>query len=246
MRLANKTAVVTGGASGFGKGIVEKFALEGADVLVADLDGEGANEVATAVGGTAFEVDVSADRQVAELGAFARERFGRVDILVNNAGTTHDRQWLERVPEEDFDLVFRVNCKSVFLTARHFLPTMKAAGKGNILNVASTAGLSPRPQLNWYNASKGWMISATKTMAIELAESGIRVNALAPVAGETPLLKRFIGSDSPEARATFLSTIPLGRFSLPSDVADAACYLCSDEASLLTGIILPVDGGRLI
>jgi 3-oxoacyl-[acyl-carrier protein] reductase len=153
---------------------------------------------------------------------------------------------MEEVTEEEFDRVLAVNAKSVFLTARHLVPAMKAAGRGAILNVASTAGLSPRPRLNWYNASKGWMITATKAMAVELAPSGVRVNAIAPVAGETPLLKSFMGEDTPEMRARFLATIPLGRFSTPEDMGNAAVFLCSEEASMVTGAVLEVDGGRCI
>lgn len=153
---------------------------------------------------------------------------------------------LDEISETDFDRVYAINMKSVFLTARALVPAMKARGQGAILNVASTAGLSPRPNLNWYNASKGWMITATKTMAVELAPSGVRVNAICPVAGETPLLKSFMGEDTPEIRAKFLSTIPLGRFSTPEDMANAALYLCSDEASMVTGVAMEVDGGRCI
>ncbi|NBR90078.1 MAG: glucose 1-dehydrogenase, partial [Rhodobacteraceae bacterium] len=174
------------------------------------------------------------------------ERMGRVDILVNNAGVTHLPKPMEEVSEDDFDRVFAVNCKSIYLFAQALLPHMKRNGSGNILNVASTAGLSPRPRLNWYNASKGWVITATKAMAVELAPAGIRVNALCPVAGETPLLASFMGEDTPEMRAKFLSTIPLGRFSTPEDMGNAACYLCSDEASMITGVAMEVDGGRCI
>ena len=169
-----------------------------------------------------------------------------MDILVNNAGITHYPAPLEEVTEQDFDKVFAVNCKSVFLTAQNIVPVMKKQGQGAILNVASTAGVSPRPRLNWYNASKGWMNTATKAMAVELAPRGIRVNAINPVAGETPLLKVFMGEDTPEIRAKFLSTIPIGRFSTPSDMGNAACFLCSDEASMVTGVCMEVDGGRCI
>ena len=171
---------------------------------------------------------------------------GPVDVLVNNAGVTHLPAPLEEVSEEDFDRVFRVNAKSVYLTARRLVPTMKARGRGAILNIASTAGVSPRPRLNWYNASKGWMITATKAMAVELAPFGVRVNAINPVAGETPLLASFMGEDTPEMRAKFLATIPVGRFSTPEDIAGAAVYLCSDAASMVTGVALEVDGGRCI
>lgn len=245
MRLQGKIAVVTGAGSGFGAGIARKFAAEGARVLVADINPDAARAVAAGIGGTAFCADVASGDSVAAL-ASAAEQMGPVDILVNNAGITHLPALLEEVIEADFDRVFAVNCKSVYLTARAFVPAMKARGRGAILNVASTAGLSPRPRLNWYNASKGWMITATKTMAVELAPFGLRVNAICPVAGETPLLQRFMGEDTPEMRAKFLATIPIGRFSTPEDMGNAACYLCSDEASMVTGVALEVDGGRCI
>lgn len=242
MRLEGKTAIVTGAASGFGAGIARKFAAEGAHVIVADIDAAGAEAVAGEVGGTARQVDVSDGASVAALA----QGIDRLDILVNNAGVTHLPQPMEEVTEADFDRVFAVNMKSVYLTARVFVPRMKTQGAGAILNIASTAGVSPRPRLNWYNASKGWMITATKAMAVELAPHGVRVNALNPVAGETPLLKSFMGEDTPEMRAKFLATIPLGRFSTPEDMGNAACYLCSDEASMITGVAMEVDGGRCI
>ena len=248
MRLEGKTALVTGGASGFGAGIVRKFLDEGARVAIADINGEAASEFASGLGdrAIAISVDVSKNDSVAAMAAAVLGRFGHLDILVNNAGITHLPTALEDVSEEDFDRVLAVNAKSVYLTARHFVPGMKQRGAGAILNVASTAGVSPRPRLNWYNCSKGWMITATKTMAVELAPSGIRVNAINPVAGETPLLKSFMGEDTPEIRAKFLSTIPLGRFSTPQDMGNAACFLCSDEAAMITGVAMEVDGGRCI
>ena len=246
MRLANKTAIVTGGASGFGEGIVRKFAAEGARVMVADINGEGAAEIAKDVDGISCQVDVSDGASVQNMAAQALGQFGHLDILVNNAGITHLPQALEYVTEDDFDRVFAVNMKSVYLTARALVPHFKERGAGAILNVASTAGVSPRPRLNWYNASKGWMITATKAMAVELAPEGVRVNAINPVAGETPLLKSFMGEDTPEVRAKFLSTIPIGRFSTPEDMGNAACFLCSDEASMITGVAMEVDGGRCI
>lgn len=248
MRLEGKTAIVTGGASGFGAGIVQKFLSEGARVMIADINGEAAEVQAKQFGPNTLAqlVDVADASSVQAMANVALERFGHLDILVNNAGVTHLPMPLEAVTEEEFDRVFNVNMKSVYLTAKAFVPAMKARGAGAILNVASTAGLSPRPNLNWYNASKGWMITATKTMAVELAPSGVRVNAICPVAGETPLLKSFMGEDTPEMRAKFLATIPLGRFSTPEDMANAACFLCSDEASMITGTALEVDGGRCI
>lgn len=248
MRLSGKTALVTGGASGFGAGIVRKFLEEGAQVAIADINGDAAEAAAADLGGKAcaFQVDVSKGASVKALAAGLLTRFGKLDILVNNAGITHLPANMEDVSEEDFDRVLAVNAKSVYLMACHFVPHMKANEYGAILNVASTAGVSPRPRLNWYNASKGWMITATRTMAVELAPFGIRVNAINPVAGETPLLKSFMGEDTPEVRAKFLSTIPLGRFSTPEDMGNAACFLCSDEASMVTGVAMEVDGGRCI
>ena len=248
MRLAGKTAIVTGAASGFGAGIVAKFVAEGARVMVADMNGDGAAKVAREYGNNAisYQVDVSKGDQVNAMVAAAVKAFGNVDILINNAGITHLPTPLDEVSEEDFDRVVAVNMKSVYLTARALVPLMKKRGSGVIMNVASTAGVSPRPNLNWYNCSKGWMNTATRTMAVELAPFGIRVNAVNPVEGETPLLKSFMGEDTPEIRAKFLSTIPLGRYSTPADIANAACYLCSDEASMVTGVCIEVDGGRCI
>jgi 3-oxoacyl-[acyl-carrier protein] reductase len=248
MRLNGKTAIVTGAASGFGAGIAAKFIAEGARVIVADINGEGAKATAKSLGANAtpYTVDVSQTASVNQLCETAIALYGQVDILVNNAGVTHLPAPMETISEADFDRVFNVNIKSIYLFARALVPHMKANGSGNILNIASTAGVSPRPNLNWYNASKGWVNTATKAMAVELAPKGIRVNALNPVAGETPLLKSFMGEDTPERRAQFLSTIPLGRFSTPEDMGNAACYLCSDEASMITGVCMEVDGGRCI
>jgi len=246
MRLDGKTAIVTGGGSGFGAGIARKFAAEGARVMVADINGDAARSIAAEIGGVAQRCDVSSGESVDAMAAAALAAWGQVDILVNNAGITHLPAPMEEVTEADFDRVMAVNMKSVYLTARAFVPGMKEVGKGAILNVASTAGVSPRPRLNWYNASKGWLITATKAMAVELAPSGVRVNAINPVAGETPLLKSFMGEDTPEIRAKFLATIPLGRFSTPEDMGNAACFLCSDEASMITGVAMEVDGGRCI
>ncbi|MEW2914104.1 SDR family oxidoreductase [Leisingera sp. JC11] len=248
MRLDGKTAIVTGGASGFGAGIVRKFLAEGARVMIADINGSAAEAMAAELGGNAIAqtVDVSDRASVTAMAEAALAAFGQLDILVNNAGVTHLPAPLEEISEDDFDRVMGVNMKSVYLTARALVPHMKANQRGAILNVASTAGVSPRPNLNWYNASKGWMITATRTMAVELAPHGVRVNAINPVAGETPLLKSFMGEDTPEMRAKFLSTIPIGRFSTPEDMGNAACFLCSDEASMVTGVAMEVDGGRCI
>lgn len=246
MQLEGKTAIVTGAASGFGEGIARAFAAEGAKVMVADINSDGAQSIAQDIGGHAAHVDVANGASVKALADHTLKTYGHLDILVNNAGITHLPQALEEVTEEDFDRVLAVNAKSVYLTARCLVPHFKDRGAGAILNVASTAGVSPRPRLNWYNASKGWMITATKAMAVELAPHGVRVNAINPVAGETPLLKSFLGVDTPETRAKFLSTIPLGRFSTPQDMGAAATFLCSDAASMITGIALEIDGGRCI
>lgn len=248
MRLEGKTALVTGGASGFGAGIVRRFLSEGARVAVADINADAARDFTLEFGDQAFAVtvDVSNNDSVEAMAKTVLAGFGQLDILINNAGITHLPTAMEDVSEEDFDRVLAVNAKSVYLTARHFVPAMKQNRSGAILNIASTAGVSPRPRLSWYNCSKGWMITATKSMAIELAPSGIRVNALNPVAGETPLLKSFMGEDTPEIRAKFISSIPLGRFSTPDDMGNAACFLCSDEAAMITGVAMEVDGGRCI
>lgn len=248
MRLKGKKAVVTGGASGFGEGIVRAFIAEGAQVVIADKNRDGAARLAKDLGGEAHvqEVDVSDGDSVAAMVAASSDALGGIDILVNNAGIGYLPQELELLPENEFDRVFAVNAKSVYLTARNVVPIMKRQGAGAILNVASTGGVSPRPNLTWYNASKGWMITATKAMAVELAPSQIRVNAINPVAGDTPLLATFMGEDTPEIREKFLASIPLGRFSTPADMGAAAVYLCSDEAAMVTGVAMEVDGGRCI
>jgi 3-oxoacyl-[acyl-carrier protein] reductase len=247
-RLAGKVAIVTGAASGFGAGIATRFVAEGAKVVIADLNGDGAQALASQLGEAAcgLRVDVSLDADVASLAQAALEFGGRVDILVNNAGVGQGPQPLEAVAEAEFDRLFAVNAKSVYLTARHVVPAMKAARAGAILNIASTGGVSPRPNLTWYNASKGWMITATRAMAIELARYGVRVNAINPVAGDTPLLATFMGQDTAEARARIVTTIPLGRLSTPTDIAASAVFLCSDEAAMITGVALEVDGGRCL
>ena len=248
MRLKDKTAIVTGAGSGFGKGIAMRFAKEGARVGVIDIDAEAAREVASQIGNSAFamEADVSIDRDVSRMVQEALDRWGQLDILVNNAGTTHRNQPMTEVTEEEYERIFAVNVKSVYLSARHVVPVMKKQGFGVILNVASTAGVRPRPGLVWYNTSKGAMMTATKAMAIELAGEKIRVNAINPVAGETGMLHLFMGEDTPEKRAQFISSIPLGRLSLPEDMANAALFLCSDEAEMITGLCMEVDGGRCI
>jgi len=246
MGLQGRVAIVTGGASGFGEGIARRFAAEGAHVVVADLNGDAAQKLAREIDGLAVPADISRGADVRAVAKAAIDRFGGIDILVNNAGIGHKPQPLDTLSEEDFDRIVAINAKSVFLTAREIVPLMKANKRGAILNIASTGGVSPRPNLTWYNASKGWMITATRAMAVELAPFGIRVNAINPVAGETPLLATFMGEDTPQIRAKFLASIPIGRFSTPQDIAAAATFLCSDEASMITGVALEVDGGRCI
>ena len=246
-RLEGKTALVTGGASGFGLGIVETFAREGARVAVLDLNGDAAKSVADRVpGAIAIAADVSKAADVDRAVADTVEAFGTLDILVNNAGIAHRNRPMLEVEEDEFERIFAVNVKSIYLFARAAIPQMRGQGRGVIVNVGSTAGLRPRPGLTWYNGTKGAVHSITKSMAIELAPDRIRVCALAPVAGDTPLLATFMGEDTPEKRAAFKSTIPLGRLSRPDDIANAALFLASDEADLVTGVVLEVDGGRCI
>ena len=244
-RLADKIAIVTGAASGFGRGIAERFAQEGARVVVADCNGEGAKSVAEEIGGIAVEADVSHAADVDRMIDAACAQ-GGLDILVNNAGFTHPNRPLLELDEEMFDRVYQINVKAVFMASKRAIPLMHARGGGVILNTASTAGLRPRPGLAIYNSSKGAVIALTKSMAIELAPDQIRVNALCPVAGETAMLPLFMGEDSEEKREAFRSTIPIGRLSTPQDMANAALYLASDEAAFLTGVALEVDGGRCI
>lgn len=247
-RLRDKVAVITGAASGFGEGMARRFAEEGAKVVVADLNIKGAERVARDIGkaAVAVQTDVSQAAEIEDMAAAAMASFGRIDIMVNNAGYTHRNGDMLAVDEETFDLIALVNMKAIYRTARVVVPIMDKQGGGTILTTASTAGLRPRPGLTWYNASKGWAITATKSMAAELAPKHIRVNCLCPVAGETGMLARFMGEDTPEKRAQFRASIPLGRLSTPLDVANAALYLVSDEASLITGVALEVDGGRCI
>jgi 3-oxoacyl-[acyl-carrier protein] reductase len=248
MKLHGKSAIVTGGASGFGAGIVRRFVAEGARVVIADINGDAAKTLADELGDAALglQVDVASADDVVSMVSSTTKAFGGIDILVNNAGVGHSPEPLETLSEEIFDRIFEVNIKSIYRIAQQVVPIMKENGAGAILNMASTGGVSPRANLTWYNASKGWVITATRAMAIELAASGVRVNALNPVAGDTPMLKTFMGEDTPEIRAKFLASIPIGRFSTPEDMGAAACFLCSDDASMITGVALEVDGGRCI
>ena len=253
MRLAGKIAIVTGGGSGFGEGIAKRFAEEGAKVIVNDIDDAGGKRVAAAIEATQGQgsalfahADVASDTEMAALVAACLARFGRLDIMVNNAGVTHRNMPMLEVPEAMVDKILAVNVKAIYLAALHVVPLFRRQGGGVIINTASTAGLRPRPGLTVYNASKGAAIIMTKSMAVEFASDNIRVNALCPVAGETPLLGTFMGADTPENRARFRATIPLGRLSTPRDIANAALYLASDEAEFITGVALEVDGGRCV
>ncbi|MDD7912107.1 SDR family oxidoreductase [Pseudovibrio exalbescens] len=247
-RLAGKCAVVTGAGSGFGEGIAKRFAEEGATVIIADLNTEAAQRVAGEIGKDAVAVtaDVTLATDVEAMLNAAVSAAGKLDILVNNAGYTHRNGSLLDVDEETFDRIFAVNAKAIYLAALKAVPLMEKNGGGSIITTASTAGLRPRPGLTWYNASKGWAITATKSMAVELAPKNIRVNALCPVAGQTGMLGLFMGEDTPEKREQFKASIPLGRLSTPLDIANAALWLASDEAEFITGVALEVDGGRCV
>lgn len=247
-RLQGKVAIVTGAASGFGEGMAKRFAEEGAKVVVADLNAKGADKVAAEIGAAAIAVttDVSQRSEVEEMVYAAKSAFGRVDIMVNNAGYTHRNGDMLAVDEQTFDLIAAINMKAIYFSTLSVVPIMERQGGGVIITTASTAGLRPRPGLTWYNASKGWAITATKSMAVELAPKKIRVNCLCPVAGETGMLAQFMGEDTPEKRAQFRASIPLGRLSTPLDIANAALWLASDEAEFITGVALEVDGGRCI
>jgi 3-oxoacyl-[acyl-carrier protein] reductase len=248
MRLQGKVAIVTGAGSGFGEGIARRFVEEGAKVAVVDMNEEAGRRVADDLGDAArfVRADVSSDADMAAMATATVDAFGAVDILVNNAGYTHRNGPMLDVPEDVFDRIYAVNVKSIYLGARHVVPHLRARGGGVIVNVASTAGVRPRPGLTWYNGSKGAAIVLTKSMAVELAPERIRVCAINPVAGETGMLHLFMGEDTPEKRRQFVSTVPLGRLSRPLDIANTALFLCSDEAEFLTGVCLEVDGGRCI
>jgi 3-oxoacyl-[acyl-carrier protein] reductase len=247
-RLKDKVAVITGAASGFGEGMARRFAEEGARVVVSDINAKGAERVANEIGDAAIwtQTDVSQASEFEEMAKSALDAFGRIDIMVNNAGFTHRNGDMLGVDEATFDLITAVNMKAIYHAALTVVPIMEKQGGGVILTTASTAGLRPRPGLTWYNASKGWAITATKSMAVELAPKNIRVNCLCPVAGDTGMLAQFMGEDTPELRAKFRASIPLGRLSTPLDIANAALWLASDEAAFITGVALEVDGGRCI
>ena len=249
-QLAGKVAIITGAGSGFGTGMAEAYIREGAKVIVADINAEAGERVAKSLGANAKAVttDVASGASVQAMVQACVESFGVPDIVINNAGTTHRNQPMLQVDEQTFDRVFNVNVKSIYHMAHAVVPVMRARGKGGlIINVGSTAGIRPRPGLCWYNSSKGAVNLLSKAMAVELAPDKIRVNALCPVMGATALLEDFMGMpDTPENRARFLSTIPLGRLCEPRDMAAAAVFLATDAAEFLTGLEMPIDGGRTI
>jgi 3-oxoacyl-[acyl-carrier protein] reductase len=249
MQLKGKVALVTGGASGFGAEIARRYVEEGAKVAILDLNGEGARSVANKCGAAALAVtgDVTKRADIDAAVGKTLSTLGRLDVVVNNAGWTHRNKPILDVSEDEFDRVFSVNVKSVYLMTNAIVPIMQQQGGGSIINIGSTAGIRPRPGLTWYNGTKGAVNLISKSMAVELAPMKIRVNCIAPVMGETGLLEAFMGvPDTPENRAKFVATIPLGRLARPDDVANACVYLGSDAAEFISGVILPVDGGRTV
>lgn len=252
MRLENKTAIITGAGSGFGEAMAYRFSEEGANIVVSDINAQAAQKVADAItvkGRTAIVdiTDVSSSSDVTKMTEATMSAFGQIDILVNNAGMPQRNGPMLDVDEETFQKIYDVNVKSIFLTTKVIVPIMLEQGGGNIINIASTAALSPRPGLVWYNSSKGAVVTMTKAMAVELAPQQVRVNALCPVIAQTGMTVEFMGGvDTQEIRDKFVSSIPLGRMNTPKDLANAALWLASDEASFITGVALEVDGGRCI
>lgn len=249
MRLENKTALITGAASGFGREIARRFSKEGAKVAIVDINEDGAKTVAHAIGESAIAVrcDVSVGDDVNNAVSKATEAFGSIDIVINNAGWSHPNQPLLDVDEATFKRVYDINVLSIFHMTHAIVPQWRAGKGGVMINVGSTAGIRPRPGLTWYNSSKGAVNLMTKSLAVELAPDKIRVCGLAPVMGATALLETFMGMpDTPENRSKFIASIPLGRLCESKDMANSALFLASDEAEFLTGVILEVDGGRTI
>ena len=252
MRLTNLVALVTGGASGFGESICRAFTAEGARVIVADINADLGEKVAAglrAAGRDAVfcRTDVTKSSDMAALVQAALARHGRLDIMVNNAGISHVNQPMLNVPEEEFDRLYQVNVKSIYLSAIHCVPVFRRQRAGCFINIGSTAAIRPRPGLTWYNGSKGAVLLLTKSMAVELAPDGIRVNAINPAIAETPLLTTFMGgADTPETRAKFTASIPLGRLGRSSDVANAAVFFADPASEFVTGVCMEVDGGRCI
>lgn len=251
-RLHQMVAIITGGGSGFGEAIAHAFAAEGARIVIGDLDAANGERVTAALRAAghaaAFcRTDVSRTADMQQLVATALAQFGRLDVMVNNAGISHANQPMLNVTEEQFDRLYQVNVKSLYLAAVHCVPVFRRQGGGSFLNIGSTAAVRPRPGLTWYNGSKGAVVLLTKSMAVELAPDRIRVNAINPALAETPLLTTFMGGpDTPETRARFLASIPLGRLGRASDVAHAAVFFADPASEFVTGVCLEVDGGRCI
>lgn len=241
-RLAGRTAVITGAGGGYGGGMARRFAAEGARVVCVDIDGGAARRIADEVGGTGVQCDIADSASVKAMVAAA----GSFDILVNNAALTQKPSRLARIAEADLDRLLAVNIKSLYHMATHALPVMRASGGGSVINIASVGALRPRPGMSWYNATKAAMITLTQSMAAELAPDRIRVNAIAPVAGRTAMMDTMFGDKVDEGIERLLPSIPLGRLAEPADIAAAAVFLASDDAAFITGIVLPVDGGRLV
>ena len=253
MPVAHKSIIVTGAGSGIGEGTARHLAAQGARVIVNDIDAAAGERVVTAIRAAAgvahfVRADVTCNQDVQALVAAAVQQHGRLDCVVNNAGWTHRNRPLLEVSEAEFDRVYAINVKSIYLTAIHAVPVMRAQGGGSFINIASTAGIRPRPGLTWYNGSKAAVIGTSKSMAAELGPDNIRVNCINPVFNpDTGLAAEFAGGPVDEARrARFLASIPLGRFSTALDVAHAVCYLASDEASFISGVCLEVDGARCV
>jgi 3-oxoacyl-[acyl-carrier protein] reductase len=249
MRLAGKTALITGGASGFGAAIAAYFIAEGARVAIMDINAPAKQDMAGKLGNDCVGIvgDVTKSSDIQRATQTARDFGDALDIVVNNAGWTHVNKPMLDVTEDEFDRLYNINVKSIFHMANAVVPIMRAQGHGNIINIGSTAGLRPRPGLTWYNSTKGAVNLLSKSMAVELAPDNIRVNCVAPVMGATGLLEAFMGlPDTPENREKFIATIPMGRLSDPTDIAKACLYLASDDASFITGVVLEVDGGRTI
>jgi 3-oxoacyl-[acyl-carrier protein] reductase len=257
MRLQDKVIIVTGAGSGIGAGIARRLVQEGARLIVADIDaGHGAQvaqEIAGAGGDACFlQADVTSNASMAALIDQTVASCGRLDVMINNAGWTHRNQPLLQVSEAEFDKCYAVNVKSIYLSALHAVPVFRRQGGGVFINIASTAGIRPRPALTWYNGSKAAVIGTSKSMAAELGPDNIRVNCINPVFNpDTALSEDFAGGalsgkDGDQRRAKFLATIPLGRFSTALDVANAALYLASDEAAFISGVCIEVDGGRCV
>ncbi|KAL2356170.1 oxidoreductase [Cryomyces antarcticus] len=248
-RLQGKVAIVTGGGAGFGAGIVKKFTMEGAHVLIVDVNKDNAESIASSCpkgSAVAFQGDVTSEKDWRSALETTVKKFGKLDVVVNNAGVVHRARASHEVPEEDFDRMFAIHVKPLYLSTKVIIPHWKEQGKGGlVINVSSISEPRPRPNLVWYDASKGAVSVATRGLSVEYAKDNIRYNAIRPSAGETGMVPNVLGgSDTPEGRERILATVPLGRLSTPEDVGNVACFLASDEASYMTGACVDIDGGR--